>query len=101
MARILIYKNFLGPFGYSASAYVVVVPESKATLDLDPEFFSGVRTPALNDYVSRRPSYLLEAIERLHQSSFISYLYRSSKPLHTEKAGSKGTGMASKVARQE
>ena len=37
------------------------------------EFFSGVRTPALNDYASRRPSCLLESIERLYQSSFIYY----------------------------
>ena len=62
-------------------------------------FFSGVRTPALNDYASRRPSCLLESIERLYQSSFIFYTGPQSH--HTEKAGSKGTGMASKVARQE
>ena len=54
------------------------------TLDLEAEFFREARTPALNDYASRR-----------------FFLYRSAKPLHTEKAGSKGTGMASKVARQE
>ena len=41
------------------------------TLDLEPEFFSGKRTPALNDYALRRPSCLLESIERLYQSSFI------------------------------
>ena len=41
------------------------------TLDLDAEFFRGARTPALNDYASRRPSCLLESIERLYQSSFI------------------------------
>ena len=93
-------QEFFGPFRLFGLGLCNGWPR-KATLDLDPEFFSGVRTPALNDYVSRRPSYLLESIERLHQSSFISYLYRSSKPLHTEKAGSKGTGMASKVARQE
>ena len=42
-------------------------------LDLGPEFFSGVRTPALNDYASRRPSCLLESVGRLYQSSFIFY----------------------------
>ena len=87
------YKNFFGPLGYSASAYVMVGPEryslqtadafpvvccSQATnginpLDLGPGFFSEVRTPALNDYASRRPSCLLESIERLYQSSFIFY----------------------------
>ena len=40
---------------------------------LEPEFFSGVRTPALNNYASRWPSCLLESIERLYQSSFIFY----------------------------
>ncbi|CAH3015208.1 unnamed protein product, partial [Porites evermanni] len=34
---------------------------------------SGVTTPALNEYASRRPSCLLESIERLYQSSFIFY----------------------------
>ena len=97
LVTILIYKNFFNPLGYSASAYVMVGPERYPTLNLEPEFFSGVRTPALNDYTSRRPSCLLESIERLYQSSFIC----SSRPLHTEKAGSKGTKMASKVARQE
>ena len=43
------------------------------TLDLEPEFLSGVRTPALNDYASQRPSCLLESIERLYQSWFIFY----------------------------
>ena len=38
------------------------------TLDLEPEFFGGERTPALNDYALRRPSCLLESIERLYQS---------------------------------
>ena len=93
-------QEFFGPFRLFTLGLCNGWPRT-ASLDLDPEFFSGVKTPALNDYVSRRPSYLLESIERLPQSSFISYLHRSSKPLHTEKAGSKGTGMASKVARQE
>ncbi|CAH3156118.1 unnamed protein product, partial [Porites lobata] len=34
---------------------------------------SRVRTPALNEYTSQRPSCLLESIERLYQSSFIFY----------------------------
>ena len=33
---------------------------------MEPEFFSGVRTPALNNYASRQPSCLLESIERLY-----------------------------------
>ena len=40
---------------------------------MEPEFFSGVTTPALNEYASRRPSCLLESIERLYQSSNIFY----------------------------
>ena len=76
-----------------------LAPKGITTLDLEPAFFSGVRTPALNDYASRRPSCLLESIERLYQSSFIFYTGPQSH--YTEKAGSKGTGMASKVARQE
>ena len=43
------------------------------TLDLEPEFSSGVRTLALNDYASQRPSCLVESIGRLYQSSFIFY----------------------------
>ena len=72
LVTILIYKIFLGPLGYSASAYVMA-PKDITTLDSGPEFFSGVRTPALNDYASRRPSCLLESIERLYRSSFIFY----------------------------
>ena len=71
LVTILIYKNFFGSLGYSASAYVMVGPERHQTLDLEPEFFSVERTPDLNDYASRRPSCLLESIERLYQSSFI------------------------------
>ena len=38
----------------------------------------------------------------VHLPPILEYLlYRPSKPLHTEKAGSEGTEMASKVARQE
>ena len=50
-----------------------LAPKGITTLDLEPEFFSGVRTSALNDHASRRPSCLLESIERLYQSSFIFY----------------------------
>ena len=55
-----------------------LAPKGITTLDLETEFFSGVRKPALNDYASRRPSCLLESIERLHQSSFIFYTGRQS-----------------------
>ena len=66
-------QDFSGrPLGYSASAYVMA-PKDITTLDSGPEFFSGVRTPALNDYASRRPSCLLESIARLYRSSFIFY----------------------------
>ena len=70
-------QEFFGPYRLFGLGVCNGWPR-KATLDLDPEFFSGVRTPALNDYVSRRPSYLLESTERLHQSSFISYTSRQS-----------------------
>ena len=59
--------------------------------------FSEVRTPALKEYASRRPSCLVESIERLYQSSFIFY----TGPQSHRESWSKGTGMASKVARQE
>ncbi|CAH3015568.1 unnamed protein product, partial [Porites evermanni] len=45
-------------------------PSSKSQGDFKS---SGERTPALNDYASRRPSCLLQSIERLYQSSFIFY----------------------------
>ena len=77
LVTILICKNYFGSLGYSASAYVVVGPERYHHL-MEPEFFSGARTPALNDYASQRPSCLLESIERLHQSSFILYTGRQS-----------------------
>ena len=51
-------------------------------LDLGPEFFSGVRTPALNNYASRRPSCLLESVGRLYQSSFICYTSPKSHYTH-------------------
>ena len=77
LVTILIYKNFFGPLGYSASAYVMVGPERYHHLRFGAiwslNFFSGERTPALNDYASRRPSCLSESIERLYQSSFIFY----------------------------
>ena len=68
-------QEFFGPFGLFGLGLCNGWLR-KATLDLDPEFFSGVRTPALKDYASQRPSYLLESIERLHQSSFIFYTGR-------------------------
>ena len=42
-----------------------LAPKGITTLDLEPEFFSGVTTPALNEYASRRPSCLLEWIVRI------------------------------------
>ena len=77
-------QEFFGPFRLFGLGVCNGWPR-KATLDLDPEFFSGLRTPALNDYVSRRPSYLLESIERLHQSSFISYTYTGRESHYTQR----------------
>ena len=112
------YKNFFGPLGYSASAYVMVGPEryslqtadafpvvccSQATkginpLDLGPGFFS-------ENTLSERPCIAAAQLPfRINSKALpilVYLLYGSSKPLHTEKAGSKGTGTASKVARQE
>ena len=73
LVTILIYKNSFGPLGYSVSAYVMVGPERYHYLRFGAWLFSGERTPALNDYAHRRPSCLLESIERLYQSSFIFY----------------------------
>ena len=50
-----------------------LTPKGIITLDLEPEFFSGLRTSFLNNHELRRPSCLLESIERLYQSSFIFY----------------------------
>ena len=114
---MLIYKKFFGQLGNTADTgifWVSPLPKGKnwvngwpwkgiTTLDLE-QFLRGVRTPA-------RPTpkeWLCIAVVQLHfrinreALPILFYLlYWSSKPLRTEKAGSKGTGMASKVARQE
>ena len=74
-------QEFVRPFGlFGLGLCNCLAPKGIITLDLEPELFSEVR----------------EALPIL-----VFLLDRSSKPLHTEKAGSKGTGMASKVAQQE
>ena len=100
LVTIMIYKNFYGSLGCSASTYVMVGPERYHHLRFGAWIFQwseNTRSERLPIEMAQLPF----RINREAPSILVYIIYWSSKPLHTEKAGSKGTGMASKVARQE
>ena len=80
---ILIYKNFFGPLGYSASAYVMVGPERYHHLRFGACIFSWSENTS-SERLRIAAAQLPFRINREALPIIVYLLYRSSKPLHRE-----------------